>query len=168
MKKQKRKYGGNVMRKKKVNYKIGDIFRIPLDENKYGYGQVVLMVTGYHYGIIYDFVTEIPLDDFSTNKPIALFMSTSFLALEEGDWEIIGNKKVPEIKFPTYKQETLDDGFRIIDNECNVIDENPTEDQIENAIELATYSSSAVVDAINQKYIYGSWDSVYDDLIYKP
>lgn len=153
--------------KKIIKYITGDIFRVQLNEKTYGYGQVVLMLNDYHYGIIYDFVTEDPFDDLITNPPIAFFVSTTFSDLSQGRWVVIGNKEVPKIKFPNYKQEKLDGGFSLMDADGNLIEENPSTEQLENAIELEMFSSSAVVDAMKQKFIDGTWDHCYDHMIYK-
>ncbi|OMC69162.1 hypothetical protein BK126_15470 [Paenibacillus sp. FSL H7-0326] len=84
------------MRKKKVN--IGDVFVIPLKENRYGYGQVV------SFGI--------------------LLVRSNLVYIEKGYWKVLGNAGVPSnINIPKYYIRDGLDHFEVvtpIHEKCNV------------------------------------------------
>jgi hypothetical protein len=153
-------------RKKKIKVKIGDIFKIKLAEDTYGYGQVVSEGKTSDCLIAFDLHSyECPSLDEITSKDIIFFIQTVNSRLEDGLWDIIGNATVPEISFPKYKEET-EHGFKLINYLGETINLNPTQNELEGAIRLKSRSPVTLENALKAKYITGKWDPYYNDLIY--
>jgi hypothetical protein len=95
--------------KKKKTLLLGDLFKIPLDGNRFGLG-IILYVAKHNFVIaIYDVMYyndhSIDFDDLK-NKPIVFFGYTLDAKFYHGDWTIIGNVgslELSEIYFPYYK-----------------------------------------------------------------
>ncbi len=90
--------------------RVGDVFLIPIHDQKFGVGQVVAQYrdTELLYLAVFDDVVEtLPdracIEDISFNAVI-LLANTFDVLIVEGDWPVIGNQTPPEgIPFPSYK-----------------------------------------------------------------
>ncbi len=79
------------MQKKAI---VGDVFVLPLDEGRYGIGQLAGDWKGELYIVIYDKIVSanaVPLD--VNDAPIAFAALTLDAKLHRGDWHIVGNHR---------------------------------------------------------------------------
>jgi hypothetical protein len=73
---------------------MGDVFLIPLDERRYGIGQLAGNWRGELYVVIYDKVVSAEASPADVdNEPLQLAALTLDAKLHRGDWRIIGNRK---------------------------------------------------------------------------
>ncbi|WP_042162462.1 Imm26 family immunity protein [Paenibacillus gorillae] len=152
--------------KKKVKVRIGDVFAIKIEQDKYSYGQVIAEGRISDCMVIFDVVSKehLPVIDI-TSKPIVFLIQTVNSRIEDGIWEVIGNAPLPHINFPVYKVET-EDGYMLVDHSGDIINENPRDSEIEGVIELESWSPVSLEKVVTARFITGEWDSYYDDLIY--
>ena len=78
--------------------RAGEVFAIPVDEERVGFGQVVPHPYAF-YVIIFQRITERPVDVSLAElvqDEIALFGQTSDVSLEHGEWKVVG--KVPDFQ----------------------------------------------------------------------
>ncbi|MFI8685751.1 Imm26 family immunity protein [Rossellomorea sp. NPDC077527] len=157
-----------MIRRRKVKVKVGDIFSIKIDENRFCYGQVHSKGEFCDFIIIFDLISnEHPPVKTLPNKPVIFLVSTVLTRIEDGLWEVLGNQSIPEIYFPKYKEET-DEGYQLIDYLGSVIDEHPRKTELDALKELNSWSPISIENALRAKFIELEWDSYYDDLIYEP
>jgi len=155
-----------MLRKKKVNVNIGDVFAIKLEQDSYSYGQVVAKGRISDCIVVFDVVSkEHPPVSEITQKPIIFLIQTVDSRIEDGIWEVIGNTSIPSINFPIYKVET-EDWYMLVGHNGEVIKENPSPSEIEKVMELVSWSPVSLEKAVKARFITGEWDSYYDDLIY--
>lgn len=152
--------------KKRVRVKIGDVFAISLNQNRYCYGQVVSEGRISDCMIVYDMVSmEHPTISEITSKPIIFLIQTVNSRIEDGIWSVIGNGSIPSMTFPLYKVET-EDGYMLVDHKGDVINEDPSASEIEEVPELESWSPVSLEKAVHARFITGEWDPYYNELIY--
>jgi hypothetical protein len=153
-------------KKKKCKVMIGDVFKIKLDDNSYGYGQIVGEGKTSDCIVAFDLISdECPSLNEITSNDIIFLIQTVNSRLEDGLWEIIGNAPIPEISFPIYKEVTAS-GFKLVNYLGETVNLNPSQIEIEGARKFKSKSPVTLETALKAKYITGEWDSYYDDLIY--
>jgi hypothetical protein len=155
------------MAKKKVKVKLGDIFAIKIEKNRYSYGQVVAEGRSSDCMVVYDIVNmEHPLLVEIVSNKIVFLIQTVNSRIEDGIWEVIGNAPIPDnITFPLYKERN-NNGFRIVRHDGSIFKEDATESEVENLKVLISRSPVSLEKAIKAKYSNSDWDSYYNDLIY--
>jgi hypothetical protein len=93
-------------------FRVGDVFRIPLGEDRVGYGQIAHewgRSGGHFYFVIFEHVdnrdNEVDLKEL-VGKDIALLALSMDALLQHGHWESIGNAEVDtaRIPWPAYKE----------------------------------------------------------------
>ncbi|RIW32499.1 hypothetical protein D3H55_13000 [Bacillus salacetis] len=153
-------------KRKKVKVKIGDIFSIRIDENRFSYGQVLAIGTICDFLIIFDLVSDKhpPVEEIPKEKIIFL-VPTVVSRIEDGLWEVLGNEPTPEIHFPHYKEEA-EEGYQLIDYLGNIINSEKEIIELDKVKELVSRSPSSVENAARARFLEPEWDSYYDDLIY--
>ena len=85
---------------------VGDVFLIPLDEGRYGIGQLAGDWKGELYVVIYDKVVSAEASPADVdNEPLQFAALTLDAKLYHGDWRIIGNRKenIETIPQPWFK-----------------------------------------------------------------
>lgn len=96
----------------RVKISVGDVFQIPIDSARVGYGQVVLRpeknVKGVLFICVYAETTrpdEAPKIRQIVQSDILLAGNTFDAKLNNGDWPIVGNltENLPTIALPNYK-----------------------------------------------------------------
>jgi hypothetical protein len=96
----------------KPRAKIGDVFSIPIDDRRVGYGQVVLKnhcsfpIYIVVFGASHDRNQEISLDEITSDE-IALVGATMDARIYHGMWTIVGNhlpdrSRIPKPNFKVY------------------------------------------------------------------
>lgn len=155
------------MKKKKnsIIASVGDIFAIPIGENKHGYGQIVGEGYTKTY-VIYDIVSEAhPELNKITSSKIIFLTHTVDVPIEDGDWILLGNAEIPtNINFPKYKVDTPD-GYYVTDYRGELISP-ASEEEISNLGTRKSISPSILEDAVKAKYGFGEWYKYLDNLIY--
>lgn len=154
---------------KKVKAKIGDVFQIPIDDARVGYGQVVLFPEKSSLFICVFAATTPPGVEPDLNEivrsDILLAGSTYDGKLWHGHWPIVGNvtTNLPSIALPVYKSgmgataivETLDNSRR-----------RPATKQEEEFLPFRHYAAPGVFeDALKAIAGLGEWR--YDKLSYE-
>lgn len=153
-------------KKSEIAVTIGDVFAIPLGENKFGYGQVVGGGHPKAY-IIYDVtaVTHPEINDIVSSK-IVFFTHTVDVPIEEGDWILIGNTDVPYgILFPEYVVDTPN-GYYVTDFKGNLI-RHATENEKEILNTRKSISPAILEDAVKAQYGFEEWYPYLEKLKYK-
>jgi hypothetical protein len=98
---------------KKIRYKLGDVVRIPLEDDYHTYARVVKK---YHFAY-YDIHVQAPISDMRdiTNHPILFVLPCHSMAIEEGRWEIVGHVPLSEkpIAIPDYFMQDIIDPTKL-------------------------------------------------------
>ncbi|WDH97756.1 Imm26 family immunity protein [Paenibacillus urinalis] len=156
------------MRKKKVN--IGDVFVIPIKENRYGYGQVVLFGSFFKIFIAFDFITDEKITDIKEilSKDIIILIRSNLVFIEDGYWTILGNAELPvDLALPEYYiREGLDDSELVTAEEDYV--RIATEEDLKKYSINATYTPGVLEDILNAIVDGEDWKEEYGDVVYKP
>lgn len=155
---------------KKIKAKIGDVFQIPIDDARVGYGQVVLFPEKSSLFICVFAATTPPGVEPDLNgivqSDILLAGSTYDGKLWHGHWPIVGNvtTNLPSIALPVYKSgmgataivETLDNSRR-----------RPATQEEERVLPLRTYTSPIGFEwALKAIAGIGDWQLEFDALKY--
>ncbi len=85
--------------------KIGDIFEIPLSDNKFAYGQYVYKDKMGPIIQVFDFISinRIRLDQINRMRPLFPPIITGlFVAIRLGIWQVIGKKSVNQFVYPNF------------------------------------------------------------------
>ena len=156
------------MRKKKVN--IGDIFTISLDENRYGYGQVVEIGEMYDILIAFDFISCDKILDVQEilSKDIVFLLRTTIVNIDDGYWDVIGNADLPtDLNIPKYYiRDGLDD-FEVVTASEHFV-RIATKEDLNKYSENIAYSAGYLEDALNAILDTQNWKTLFKEIIYKP
>ena len=155
------------MAKKKVKVNLGDIFAIKVNENTYSYGQIVTQGETDDSMIIYDITSEKhPALEEIISKPIIFFINTMDMCIQNGNWVIIGNAKVPtDLKFPSYIVGTPS-GYKVVSHNDKILGK-ANKSAIRDLKFFTSYSPVCLEDTIKSKYDNGEWYKELDDILYK-
>jgi Immunity protein 26 len=150
-------------------FEIGDVFRLPIDSNRVGFGQIVGKYgrDAYYFAIFeLPHTVEEPVDIPSlVEGEISLLALSLDALLVRGDWEIIGRTEPPPLRWPIYQEAVAPDIFDAVDytgNERRPISERE-------ASSLPTRSIVApirVQNAFQALHGAGPWQDAYDRLRY--
>lgn len=156
------------MRKKKVN--IGDVFTIPLNENRYGYGQVVEIGEMYDILIAFDYISRDKILDVQEilSKDIVFLLRTTIVYIEDGYWDVIGNADLPtDLNVPKYYiRDGLND-FEVVTASEHFV-RIATEEDLNKYSENIAYSAGFLEDALNATLDTQNWKTLFKEMIYKP
>ena len=155
-------------RRKKIKVSIGDLFTIPVNKELMTIGQVVYKGTTSDVCIIYDCVYKQgeSISDL-TNSPILFIVNTVGTKLEDSEWKVVGNNKIPEaLILPIYIAETLD-GFVVLDAGGKII-RLATENDVKCLSTLTSVSPVILEDAVKAKFGNEEWYPYLDNLLYRP
>lgn len=155
---------------KKVPVKVGDVFQIPIDETRIGYGQVVLQPEK-HVLFICVFATTTRLGamfdlEEVVRSEILLAGNTFDAKFNHGHWTIVGNitSNLPRVVLPNYKHgmgertivETLDRSRQ----------RHATKEELE-LLPFRTYTAPVGFElALKAIAGVGPWQPAYDELKY--
>jgi hypothetical protein len=148
---------------------VGDVFRLRIDSERVGYGQVVGV---YQRSAYYFAIYKEPHDDTSgadvaeiVRGEIALLALSLDALLHHGRWEIVGNAPPPPITWPVYKEATAVGSFVAVDHSGRVLRELDAAE----AAELPVRSVVAPIRVQNAfAALHGaeSWNPKYEQLRY--
>ena len=152
----------------KIN--IGDIFIIPLKENRYGYGQVVEFGAFYQTMIAFDFITHEKVSNIQEilSKDIVFFIRTNTAFIEKGYWNVLGSAELPaNLNMPKYYIRNGLDDFEVVTASEEFV-------RIATEVDMNAYSNNSTFtpgwleDALNDMVDEQDWEEEYEDIIYKP
>lgn len=155
-------------RRKKIKVSLGDLFAIPVNNELMTIGQVVHKGSTSDVYIIFDCVYKQgeSINDV-TNSSILFIVNTVDTKLEDSEWKVVGNKKIPEaLILPTYIAETLD-GFVVLDA-GGIIIRHATENDVKCLSTLRSVSPAILEDAVKAKFGNEEWYPYLDNLLYRP
>lgn len=128
--------------KKKYRGKIGDIFRIKLEKNLYGYGQIVSKVEH----AFFDYFNDGSISNLSeiVSSNIIFRISVDSYVIRDGFWEIIGNSIVAgnlKISLPLFTHDIYTNEYTIWTTQGK---RPGTPDEIQNLECLASWGNNHV------------------------
>jgi len=157
----------------KVEINVGDVFQIPIDSARVGYGQVVLRpeknVKGVLFICVYAETTrpdEAPDIRQIVQSDILLAGNAFDAKLNHRHWPIVGNttENLASVALPNYKYAQGDD---VVVENLDRTRRRPATVEEAHALPLRTYSSPAVFElALKAIGGVGEWRSEFDDLKY--
>ena len=153
-------------RRKKIKVSLGDLFTIPVNNELMTIGQVVYKGSTSDVYTIYDYVYKQgeSINDV-TNSSILFIVNTVDTKLEDSEWKVVGNKKIPEaLILPTYIAETLY-GFVVLDAGGKII-RHATENDVKCLSTLRSVSPVILEDAVKAKFGNEEWYPYLDNLLY--
>jgi hypothetical protein len=158
------------MPSKRVRLNIGDVFRLPIDLSRVGYGQIVGRYgrSAYYFAIFEqprEPSEEPELADIVRGQ-IALFALSLDALLYHGGWEIVGNVAVPGIEWPTYKEAVAPDVFEAVDH-TGSIRRPATPDEAENLAFRSVVAPIRLQNAFRAVHGAAEWNEAYDELRYR-
>ncbi|MCM3785674.1 immunity 26/phosphotriesterase HocA family protein [Neobacillus mesonae] len=156
------------MRRKKVN--IGDVFIIPLKENRYGYGQVVSKGSFFKTFIAFNFITDEKITNIQEilSKNVIILIRSNLVFIEDGYWAVLGNAELPvDLSIPKYYiREGLED-FKLVTAE-EVYVRVATEEDLKKYTRNRTYTPGVLEDALNIFAEGKDWKVEFEDIVYAP
>jgi hypothetical protein len=111
------------MRKRRQRFRVGDVFTIPLDADRRGYGQIVHRAGssgGHFYFAVFDGAyggVEAPPVDEVIAQPVVLLALSMDSLLSYGHWTVVGHADVDKgaLAYPAYKEATAPGKFDVVD-----------------------------------------------------
>jgi hypothetical protein len=161
-----------VSAKKRLRLNVGDVFCIPVDEERVGYGQIVAQWSesgGHFYFAIFDSlypVDEVPdLESIASSSLVLLALSMDALLFHE-HWRVVGHREVDEasIPWPAYKEGVSPPGtFDVVDH-TGTRRRRAAEDEIECLPFRKVVAPIRVEKALRALHGKEVWDEAYDAL----
>ena len=149
------------MGRKRIAIQVGDIFRVPVDDTRFCYGQVVDMTACFFVTIYEGVFTELPALPAALGRSIAFLANIVRACLEDGHWEIVGRAPIPtNIVFSEYLR-----GPRVISHRGENL-RAATDEECATLKPNTCYSPAVIENAIRYRYEGGPWQPWYDNIIY--
>lgn len=160
-------------RKKVIKAKVGDVFAIPIENNQYGFGQIISNASLFNnLYILFDYITEgIPDINNILNKPILAIAHLDNGSIEDGDWTVISNEKVvlKKIKYPNYLIDgDFDENFKlkkIVKKYDGEFIREATEQDLRELNRHRSYTSNVFDNIIKAKYNEKKVNNYYSSLL---
>lgn len=152
----------------KQKARAGDVFLIPIDETRWGIGQIAGDWKGELYIVIFDAVWhDRNVDPATVNTSKPLFAALSLDAkIHHGDWPIIGNvaANLGAIPQPVFK--VNQDGAVFLESRDRTVTRRASEAEAD-VLRLRTVIAPVRLEkALKAHNGIGDWNPRYDDLIY--
>jgi Immunity protein 26 len=146
--------------------KVGEVFAVPIDPERWGVAQVVAKVRETVFVAIYSHVIAALQDglDSPLDSNSLVFLSQAFEGkIATGDWPLIGHAAVPTgLPFPAYR-EGMSSGARIVDYAGNR--SRPANADEAERVPTRTIVNAVVLEsALKAQYGLKPWNPVYDGL----
>jgi Immunity protein 26 len=148
---------------------IGDIFRLPVDAHRVGYGQIVGRYGrhAYYFAIFeqpHDVNEDVDAASLVDGKIALLALSLDAL-LSHGEWEVVGHADPPAVRWPTYKEATAPDIFEAVDHTGQ--HRRPiSKDEASSLPNRRVVAPIRVQNAFRSLHGAGPWHEAYDQLRY--
>jgi len=152
---------------KRLRLNVGDVFRLPIDASRVGYGQIVGRYgrSAYYLAIFeqpYEFGEEPRVADIVRGRIALLALSLDAL-LYHGEWTIVGRGTLPPIDWPTYKEAVAPDVWEAVDHTGTA--RRPVERFEAEGLPFRSVVAPIVVqDAFRSLHGVGQWNDAYDKL----
>jgi Immunity protein 26 len=155
---------------RRMRLSVGDVFQLPLDLSRVGYGQIVGVYyrTAYYFAIFeqpHEYGEQPELAKIVRGR-IALFALSLDALLYHGGWEIVGNTSAPEIDWPTYKEAVAPDVFETFDH-TGSIRRPATSEEVESLRYRAVVAPIRLQNAFRALHGAAEWNEAYDELRYR-
>jgi hypothetical protein len=156
---------------KRPRLRVGDVFSIPLDDERVGYGQIVHRwgkSGGHFYFAVFDGAHPRDEDvelDAVLSEPLAFLALSMDPLLVNGHWRVVGNRDVdPEgFPWPDYREGVSPGVFEIVDY-TGQRRRRATEREAEKVPFRTVVAPILVEDALKARYGLVPWDHGYDKL----
>jgi hypothetical protein len=160
------------MSSKRIKLSVGDVFRIPVDADRVGHGQIVYRWgkggTHFYFAVFdgtYAANSEPDLDTI-VRRPIALLALSLDALLWHGYWQVVGHKEVDPaaIPWPAYKEGVSPPGTYELVDYTGDRRRRATRDEAEHVPFRSIVAPIRVHKAFHALNGVGKWDDVYDAL----
>lgn len=158
--------------RKRLKLNVGDVFSIPVGDERVGYGQIVARWSGsggHFYFAVYDVVdpaAEVPdLESIVSSPLVFLALSMDALLVHE-HWLLVGHHEIDEaaIPWPAYKEGVSPPGtFDVVDH-TGTRRRRASEDEIESLPFRKVVAPIRIEKALRALHGEGLWDDAYDAL----
>ncbi len=153
----------------KVRASIGDVFQIPIDDARVGYGQVIAQpLKGVLYICAFRMTTmrdEQPYLDAILGSEVLLAGNTFDAKIWHGHWPVVGNVEPKAIALPNYKEGAP--GQALVESFDQKRRRRATAEE-ERLLPYRSYSAPMVIqDALKAALGIGEWLPNYEDLKYE-
>jgi hypothetical protein len=151
---------------KRIKTKIGDVFLIPLAENRFGIGQVSASWEGELYIVIFETVytsTQVNADEILGKRPILAALSLDAL-IWNGQWPIIGSitSNLSDLPHPTYK---VNEGHIVFVESRDRLTSRPATSEEERILKFRTVVAPIRLEnALKAYHGIGEWQPRFDEL----
>lgn len=149
--------------------RAGDVFTIPLDDERVGYGQIVHSSGhGHYYFAVFEEAysrrEEPDLEAVIAGRLALLALSLDAL-LYHGHWRVVGHREVDpqELPWPAYKEAVSPDSFQVVDY-TGERGREATTTEAEQLPFRAVVAPIVVEDAFKALHGLAEWEDVYDKL----
>lgn len=158
-------------RKNAPRPKVGDVFTVPVDEERVGIGQVVAKYqSGEYFAIHGPAVSRQDLDiDRALASPIVLLALSFDAKIHAGDWQILGNRPVdPAVPLPAY-QVMIGSPDAVFVEDYSGQRRRPIEGDEANVLPHREFVAPALLELAFQA-IHGArpWEEMYEGLAPRP
>ena len=160
------------MSRKRSRFQVGDIFTIPIDEDRVGYGQIVAPFResgGHFYLAVFDGAYRRDADpdlEAVVGEPLVLLALSMDALLVHGHWQVVGRREVDpnEIPFPAYKEGVSPPGtFNVVDY-TGERRRRASDEETESLPFRSVVAPIRLEKALRALHGIEPWDDVYDAL----
>jgi hypothetical protein len=153
----------------RIRARVGDVFQLPIDEERVGYGQVVLKRRSSCYFIAFRSVyppAQPPDVEAIVKDVVELAMEGDDVCLELGRWRIVGNREpdrslaLPLYTVHNYSADRWEVGT--FDGRRRAA----TSEELERLPGNASFSSTTLENALRARHGAGKWYDGYEELAY--
>ena len=160
------------MSRKSKRFEVGDVFSIPIDDERLAYGQLVASWRssgGHFYVAVFERIyrrDEEPSLDAVVREPLALLALSMDALLVHGHWQVVGRQDVDptRIPWPAYKEGIMPPGtFDVVDH-TGERRRRATDDEAETLPFRSVVAPIRLEKAIRALHGMEPWDDVYERL----
>lgn len=156
---------------KRKGIRVGDVFAIPIDNERYSYGQIIAKGYGSDCYVIFDIVAnEHPLLEQIPNNKVVFLTFTLHQKIAEGEWALLGNAPVNgDVRIPEFKVDVIENGVVrcMVSRYDGEILRYATEHDVKSLSTMQSYTPNVLESAVKAKYGIIPWRPYFDELIYK-
>jgi hypothetical protein len=153
-------------------FEVGDIFTVPVDPTRVGYGQIVHAwgrSSGHFYFALFDAVfaraDTVNLDD-ALKNPLALLALSMDALLWHGIWQVVGKRDVNlhRLPFPAYKEGRYPPGTYVVVDHTGHRSRPATAEEVERLPFRQAVAPIRLQHAFQALHHIGDWRDDYDRL----
>jgi|1186.fasta_scaffold26368_2 hypothetical protein len=160
------------MTPKRARWRVGDVFTVPIDDERIGYGQIVATWgdSGSHfYFLFFDAVyssNEEPDLDEVVGRPVASLGLSMDALLRHKRWRVVGRRDVPSgsLRWPAYKESVAPEAFDVVDH-TGEVRRRASNDEAERLPYREVVAPIRLENAFRALYDAGEWNDAYETLL---